>query len=314
MRATLWLESLGAVACEPHREGPGPCCAGSCAATVVPLQNLLGAGEVDCTRFEILARSLRARPRVRKYSHDLYEHVLESGVRGDTEWLDLGCGHQILPLWRAEQEKRLVERCRSVVGIDADRPSLSKHRSIKLRVAGNIGRLPWRDESFTLVTANMVVEHLDAPGAQFAEIARVLKPGGVFIMHTPNRRGYSTIAARLIPERIKKRLVYLLEQREAADVFRTFYRANTRDPPSGARAALDPAAHDELPQVLPDHHYRGPPEEAGLDRCDGCCIGATRAQVHEVCSEPGSWSSAWYSLPSPHGVGAFQPCLASCSY
>ena len=164
-----------------------------------------------------------------KYSHDLYEHVLESEVRGDTEWLDLGCGHQILPQWRAEQEKRLVERCRSVVGIDADRPSLSKHRSIKLRVAGNIGRLPWRDESFTLVTANMVVEHLDAPGAQFAEIARVLKPGGVFIMHTPNRRGYSTIAARLIPERIKKRLVYLLEQREAADVFRTFYRANTRE-------------------------------------------------------------------------------------
>jgi ubiquinone/menaquinone biosynthesis C-methylase UbiE len=164
-----------------------------------------------------------------KYSHGLYEDVLASEVHRDTAWLDLGCGHQILPLWRAEQEQQLVARCKRVVGIDADRPSLSKHRAIKLRVAGDIGRLPWRDESFSLVTANMVVEHLDAPGKQFAEIARVLKPGGVFIMHTPNRRGYTTIAARLIPERIKKKLVYALEGRAAEDVFETFYRANTKD-------------------------------------------------------------------------------------
>lgn len=164
-----------------------------------------------------------------KYSHALYEDVLASQVHRDTAWLDLGCGHQILPLWRAEQEQQLVARCKRVVGIDADRPSLSKHRTIKLRVAGDIGRLPWRDESFSLVTANMVVEHLDAPGMQFAEIARVLKPGGVFIMHTPNRRGYATIAARLIPERIKKKLVYVLEGREAEDVFETFYRANTKE-------------------------------------------------------------------------------------
>ena len=75
----------------------------------------------------------------------------------------------------------------------------------------------------------MVVEHLDAPGTQFAEIARVLKPGGVFIVHTPNRRGYATIAARLIPKRIKKKLVNLFEGREAEDVFETFYRANTKE-------------------------------------------------------------------------------------
>ena len=40
-------------------------------------------------------------------------------------------------------------------------------------------------------------------------------------MHTPNRRGYTTIAARLIPDLIKKKLVYLLQQREPDDVFET---------------------------------------------------------------------------------------------
>lgn|SRR6266566_1149110 len=164
-----------------------------------------------------------------KYAHYLYEQVLKSHVAGDTEWLDVGCGHQILPQWRAEQEKQLVETCESIVGIDASAPSLSKHRTIKARVAGNIGRLPFRDDRFSLVTANMAIEHLDNPGTQFTEIARVLKPGGVFIMHTPNRRGYTTIAARLIPDLIKKKLVYLLQQREPDDVFETFYRANTKE-------------------------------------------------------------------------------------
>jgi ubiquinone/menaquinone biosynthesis C-methylase UbiE len=164
-----------------------------------------------------------------RYSQALYEEMLASHVDRETTWLDLGCGHQILPAWRAEQEKELVQRSQRVVGIDADRPSLLKHRTLKLKIAGNIGRLPCPPQTFSLVTANMVVEHLDAPAAQFAEIARVLKPGGVFILHTPNRRGYATIAARLIPNAIKKKLVYLIEGRKPDDVFDTFYRANSKE-------------------------------------------------------------------------------------
>jgi SAM-dependent methyltransferase len=83
----------------------------------------------------------------------------------------------------------------------------------------------------------MVVEHLDAPGAQFAEIARVLRPGGIFLVHTPNRRGYSARAARLVPAPIKKTLVYLLESRTGGDVFETFYRANTKEEIEGLAAA-----------------------------------------------------------------------------
>src|SRR5260370_42318589 len=88
-----------------------------------------------------------------RYSHALYEDVLASQVSADTTWLDLGCGHQILPSWRAKQEKELVQRSKRVVGIDADRPSLAKHRTLRLKVAGNIGRLPYRSGSFSLVTA-----------------------------------------------------------------------------------------------------------------------------------------------------------------
>ncbi len=162
-----------------------------------------------------------------EYSHSLYEDVLNSHVNGSVDWLDVGCGHHVLPLWRGEEEKNMVARCRTMVGLDADLGSLRKHRSAQAAVLGSVSHLPFRDESFDLVTANMVVEHLDVPDIQFREIARILKPDGVFILHTPNRFGYSTMIARLVPEWAKKRIIRLLDDREEEDVFRTFYRVNT---------------------------------------------------------------------------------------
>ena len=86
-------------------------------------------------------------PRLR-YSQYLYEEVLQRHVGRDTKWLDLGCGHQVLPSWRAAEEKRLVETCKMVVGMDCDLPSLKNHRHISLRVGADITRLPFKDELF----------------------------------------------------------------------------------------------------------------------------------------------------------------------
>ena len=163
-----------------------------------------------------------------EYPQYLYEEVLKSLVRPDTDWLDLGCGHQVLPSWRENQERTLVAGCRTVVGLDYDLHSLTKHRSIRRKVQGDMGRLPFADEAFDLVTANMVVEHLDRPRVQFAEIHRVLRPGGRFLFHTPNALGYFALMARLVPRPIKLKLVYLLDGRAPDDVFPVFYRANSR--------------------------------------------------------------------------------------
>jgi SAM-dependent methyltransferase len=147
-------------------------------------------------------------------------------VQSDIAWLDLGCGHRILSEWRLAQEQGLIERCKLVVGVDADIPSLKNHRSIALTICGDISRLPLPSESFDLVTANMVVEHLDKPAVQFHEIFRILKPGGTFLFHTVNAWGYYVLLARLIPERFKKTLVRWFEGRAEEDVFPAHYRAN----------------------------------------------------------------------------------------
>ena len=163
------------------------------------------------------------------YSQTIYEEVLNSTVTPDAHWLDIGCGHHLLPPWRFEQEKQLFGKARHVVGIDYDFPSLLKHRTVAQRVNGTADCLPFKDDYFDVATANMVVEHLDAPQIQFAEINRILKPNGRFIFHTVNETGYFARLRKLVPGKVVIRLTNLLDGRAADDVFAVHYRANREE-------------------------------------------------------------------------------------
>ena len=176
--------------------------------------------------YDIYARMERIIAPKLKYSQYLYEETLQAALQPGAVWLDLGCGHHVLPLWRGQEEESLVRKAGKVVGLDYDWPSLQKHRSIRNRVRGDISLLPFPDETFNLVTANMVVEHLEKPAIQFREVLRVLKPGGVFIFHTPNALGYTTVAARMVPGFLKGGLIRILDGRPSEDVFKTHYMAN----------------------------------------------------------------------------------------
>ena len=162
-----------------------------------------------------------------RYCQDAFEETLESAVDSRSRWLDLGCGHNVLPPWRSDAEKSLTARPRQVVGLDFDLPSLRKHETIAQRVRGDISRLPFHDATFSLVTSNMVFEHLAEPEAQLREIHRVLAPGGELIFLTPNTAGYTTLLARLVPDFLKSRIIEFFEGREEHDIFPTFYRINS---------------------------------------------------------------------------------------
>jgi ubiquinone/menaquinone biosynthesis C-methylase UbiE len=155
-----------------------------------------------------------------------YAELLESLLNSRSDWLDVGCGHAILPDWIPDQD-RLIARAGNVVGFDYDQPSLKKHKQLHCLVAGDINRLPFARESFDLVTANMVVEHLVDPAIALLEIARVLRPGGCFLFHTPNSRFYMIVIAAMTPQWIKNKLAHFMEGRDEADVFPTQYRLNT---------------------------------------------------------------------------------------
>jgi SAM-dependent methyltransferase len=83
---------------------------------------------------------------------------------------------------------------RSVVALDYDNVTVAHVRACYPRVDvrhGNLASLPLRGASVDVVVNFQVIEHLwDQP--QFvAECARVLRPGGLLLMSTPNRITFS---------------------------------------------------------------------------------------------------------------------------
>jgi SAM-dependent methyltransferase len=154
-----------------------------------------------------------------------YADTLRCLVERESRWMDLGCGHAILPDWVSDQEV-LLERAQRAVGVDPDVGSLAQHNQIKRLVAATCEELPFRASVFDRISANMVVEHLARPLPTLREIHRVLRSGGVLLFHTPNARFYLTWMASCLPQSIKNTMIRFSEGRKKADVYPTHYRMN----------------------------------------------------------------------------------------
>jgi ubiquinone/menaquinone biosynthesis C-methylase UbiE len=160
-----------------------------------------------------------------------YEAVLNQLVVRGSAWLDIGCGRSLSGDPRLNEE--LTRRAGLVVGCDRD-PHLGRHATVRDLTLCDAGDLPFASESFDLVTASMVAEHLAAPEKVFEEVARVTRPNGVFVVFTPNKFNYAMLVARATPyafHLLYKRMTYYLNRGNwesfEDDVFPTFYRANT---------------------------------------------------------------------------------------
>lgn len=141
-------------------------------------------------------------------------------------WLDVGCGRRPFPEWMPEHTGRVLSAVGHPVGIDLDLDSLKDHDAYRDKLMAPAEALPFASGTFDLVSANMVVEHVEHPERMLAEIHRVLRPGGAFAFHTSNRLHWPLWLAARVPERLKLTLTSYLEDRRAADVFPTHYRLN----------------------------------------------------------------------------------------
>ncbi|MBS1801932.1 MAG: class I SAM-dependent methyltransferase [Acidobacteria bacterium] len=115
-----------------------------------------------------------------------------------------------------------------VTGADVDPEVLSNSFCSDAKVFDG-SRLPFPDASFDACVSNWVLEHVEYPEAHFREIARVLRPNGVYCFRTPNLFHYVTIGSRLTPHSIHLATANRLRGRgsDAHDPYTTFYRANT---------------------------------------------------------------------------------------
>jgi len=156
-----------------------------------------------------------------------YREALQEVARPGVRWLDLGCGHQLFPDWMPNAQSTqlaLVNRSAVVVGVDA--ADLRPHSAGLRKMAADVEQLPFRDETFSLVTANMVVEHVRNPERLLREVRRVLLPGGVFLFHTPNAKYFEVAIARHIPAPVMRGIASFLDGRGGEDIFPAHYRLN----------------------------------------------------------------------------------------
>ncbi|MBC2732970.1 MAG: class I SAM-dependent methyltransferase [Desulfobacteraceae bacterium] len=97
-------------------------------------------------------------------------------------WLDLGCGTGWI-----QEVLLLKNQQRSLIGVDISDGMLRFAQRKKMPVVlGDAEKLPFKDGCFDGVMAKGVMHHLSDMASAAAEIARIIKPGGVAVLVDPN--------------------------------------------------------------------------------------------------------------------------------
>jgi SAM-dependent methyltransferase len=154
--------------------------------------------------------------------HVLVERrLLDAALVPGTVALDAGCG-------RTTRLRFFRDRIVRLVGVDSDEEAARQNPYLDAFVPADLDEpLPLEDDSFDLVYANFVVEHLPRPEGTFREWRRVLRPGGHLVLVTTNRASPFMAVADLLPQRTRLLIKRRGAGAEERDVYPTLYRANT---------------------------------------------------------------------------------------
>lgn len=104
-------------------------------------------------------------------------YAIVLGMLGHAEAvLDVGCG-----------SSKILEALPHAVGLDLNfKPLRFRRQTNRLVVNGDVHRLPLRDGAFDAVICSEMLEHVPFDARIFTELSRVLRPGGVLVVGTPD--------------------------------------------------------------------------------------------------------------------------------
>lgn len=131
------------------------------------------------------------------YNEGVIDALADRGeVGADSRVLDVGTGTGFIAAG-------LASRARQVVGVDSSPAMLAVAagttgalglENVTL-VQGSVDALPLADDSVDAAVANMVLHHAVDPAAMLAEMARVVRPGGVVAVTDEVEHGYEWMRA-----------------------------------------------------------------------------------------------------------------------
>jgi SAM-dependent methyltransferase len=120
------------------------------------------------------------------------ERLFLAHIAAGARVLDAGCGRSLFTEIPREWPF-------TIVAADVDHDLLLSRKAVHPEVRWVVGEaqpLPFRAGAFDALFAGELVEHLPDPAQGVAEFRRVLRPGGILILTTPNRLRLANLADR----------------------------------------------------------------------------------------------------------------------
>ena len=147
--------------------------------------------------------------------------LLDEALRPGAVALDAGCG-------RTTRLRDYRDRITRLVGVDSDEAAGRENPFLDEFVPADLDEsLPFDEDSFDLVYANFVVEHLKQPERGFGEWRRVLRPDGRLVLLTSNRASPLMAVGDKLPQRVRVAIKRRGAGAAERDVYPTRYLANT---------------------------------------------------------------------------------------
>jgi len=151
--------------------------------------------------------------------HELCREAIPRGGK----ILEIGAGP-------SNRTSRFLATLGEVHGLDPD-PAVRDNDALASAVVLEGGRYPFPDASFDGCVSNYCIEHIPDPAAHLAEVGRVLRPGGAYVLRTPNRWHYVSLFSSLTPHWVHDLLANRLRNigAEGHEPYPTVYAMNTRE-------------------------------------------------------------------------------------
>ena len=133
------------------------------------LRNSLESADYDARAFYSLIPMQRYWQRAR-------HHIITSWARGGGLTLDVGCGSSMI-----------VQSLTNAIALDYNFAKTRFLHRLKIpAVRASAFALPFKDETFDCLVSSQVIEHIPRAQVLFDEMWRVLRPGGMLIIGTPD--------------------------------------------------------------------------------------------------------------------------------
>ncbi len=147
----------------------------------------------------------------------VHRYLLAQEYAKDKEVLDIACGEGF-------GSALLAKTARRVVGIDIAAEAV-RHAAFSYRIdnvrfqQGSCSKIPLDSNSIDLVVSFETIEHHDEHKAMMVEIKRVLRPGGVLIISSPDKKEYSILPNYRNPFHVRE-----LFKEEFEDLIRAYFK------------------------------------------------------------------------------------------